>query len=136
VVAVRIKERARTVKDSARMRTRAAMLERADAERSELRAENEQLRDRVRDAQAERGQWFSIMERIAEAMPEISNASIGRSPKHRIRRVLVLGAAAGSAYVLGAKAGRGRYEQMRAWWRGLGARDGLEEVPGITSATV
>lgn len=133
---MRIKERARTIKDAARLKTRAAMLERADAERSELRAENEQLRDRVRDAQAERGRWFSIMERIAEAMPDISNASSGRSPRHRVRRVLVLGAAAGSAYVLGAKAGRERYEQIRAWWRGLGARDGLEEVPGITSTTV
>jgi hypothetical protein len=34
----------------------------------------------------------------------------------RLRSVMVLGAGVGAAYVVGAKAGRGRYDEIIAWW--------------------
>jgi hypothetical protein len=39
-----------------------------------------------------------------------------RPRKSRFRRLLVLGAGVGAAYVYGAKAGRGRYDEIVAWW--------------------
>jgi len=42
---------------------------------------------------------------------------------------------AGGAYVMGTKAGRARYEQMRGWVRSMTARsedDGRTEVTGTT----
>jgi uncharacterized membrane protein YqiK len=130
-----MRERARSIKDAARVKTREAQLDRASAERAELRAENEVLRDRIRDAQAERGQWFSIMERLADSMPDVAKASAQRPSRHRLRRLLVVGAAAGSAYVFGAKAGRGRYEQIRAWWHRVRTDEPGVEETGVTTAT-
>lgn len=38
---------------------------------------------------------------------------------HRFRRTLTLVVAAGAAYVMGAKAGRERFDQIDEWWCGL-----------------
>lgn len=114
-------EKIRSITNAARAKTHEARLDRAQSERDSLRTENEMLRERVRDAEEDRSRWMSVMDRLAASMPEATNGS--KPPKrHRVRRLFVLGAAAGSAYVIGAKAGRERYEQIRSWWRDLGRR--------------
>jgi hypothetical protein len=49
-------------------------------------------------------------------MSLLDRLDVEARPKRRIGlvRVLVIG---GAAYVLGAKAGRQRYEQLRDWWQ-------------------
>jgi hypothetical protein len=43
---------------------------------------------------------------------------------------------AGGAYVMGAKAGRARYEQIRDWARSITQRDGQGDVPqGVVTGT-
>jgi hypothetical protein len=43
---------------------------------------------------------------------------------------------AGGAYVMGAKAGRARYEQMRGWARSITQRDGhADHTSGIATST-
>jgi hypothetical protein len=44
--------------------------------------------------------------------------SIGRNRRRgsRLRSIMVFGAGVGAAYVVGAKAGRGRYDEIVAWW--------------------
>ena len=46
----------------------------------------------------------------------LDKGSRGRRGSGRIRRIVVLGAGVGTAYVIGAKAGRGRYDELVAWW--------------------
>lgn len=115
----KMRERIRSIGSAARAKARDVQLDRAATEQARLRVENEALRDRLEESAHERGRWMSIMERLADSMPEIADDHEERPSKHRLRRLLVLSGAAGSAYVLGAKAGRERYEQIRAWWRGL-----------------
>jgi hypothetical protein len=44
--------------------------------------------------------------------------TVGRNRRRgsRLRSVMVFGAGVGAAYVVGAKAGRGRYDEIVAWW--------------------
>lgn len=121
-------DKIRSITNAARAKTHEARLDRAQSERDTLRTENEMLRDRIRDAEEDRGRWISVMDRLAASMPEVTNGS--KPKRHRVRRLFVLGAAAGSAYVMGAKAGRERYEQIRGWWRDLG-RTGREAASEI-----
>jgi len=44
----------------------------------------------------------------------------------RFRTGLIVGAATG--YVLGTKAGRERYEQLRRWWRGVAGNPKVQEL--------
>jgi hypothetical protein len=46
----------------------------------------------------------------------LDKGSRERRGSGRIRRIVVLGAGVGTAYVIGAKAGRGRYDELVAWW--------------------
>lgn len=81
---------------------------RQEAER--LRVENRALQE---EARRERGE----LERLLEAVERISAHANGRS--HRLRRAVALLAAAGGAYILGAKAGRTRYAQIVDRWSRL-----------------
>jgi len=49
----------------------------------------------------------------------------GRKRSGWFRRTLVLGAGVGAAYVFGAKAGRGRYEEIVSWWDRMRGRAGM-----------
>jgi len=104
---MRLTEQVKDMRDEAKLRRLDARLDRADRDRDRLRSENDLLRERVEAADEERRKWLSTIEGLMEPRS---------GSKHRVRRVLVLATAAGGAYVLGARAGRGRYEQIRARW--------------------
>ncbi len=108
----------------AKNRIREAKLEKADRERERLRTENELMRERIDRTEGELTRALGAIDDMAK-----SDGRAERKPrKHRIRRLFVLGAAAGSAYVMGAKAGRERYESMRRWWTDM--RDGAQMRAG------
>ena len=86
----------------------------------DLDQENRMMRSTMRTLQEE-------LEHEREARSEILRAMQGMKPetikvKRRggLLRLIVVG---GTAYVIGAKAGRERYEEIRAWWDRLRSRD-------------
>jgi hypothetical protein len=83
----------------------------ARVENERLRAENHVLREEGRHERGEMQQLVAAMGRDGE-----------RRPLGRTRRFVALAAAAGGAYVLGARAGRERYEQILRRWRRLRAQ--------------
>jgi hypothetical protein len=103
----------REVKDRAQLR-------RAEVSRDLLDRKNEKLGDELRatrkELELERTARNELLDTL-KAMPK-SIESKPAKPRRRGRllRVLVI---AGGAYVLGAKAGRERYEQIRDWAAGL-----------------
>jgi ferritin-like metal-binding protein YciE len=100
-----LKERAGSITESAKQRLADRHAENLERENERLKVENSGLRDQT-DRDRER------MERILDSLDDAT-----ASPKkHRIRRLMTLSVAAGSAYVLGAKAGRERYDQLKSWW--------------------
>jgi FtsZ-binding cell division protein ZapB len=100
-----LKDRASSITDSAKQRLAERHAESLERENERLKVENTSLRDQT-DRDRER------MERILGSLDDAT-----ASPKkHRVRRLMTLSVAAGSAYVLGAKAGRERYDQIRTWW--------------------
>jgi len=100
-----LKERASSITDSAKQRLAERHAENLERENERLKVENSGLRDQT-DRDRER------MERILDSLDDAT-----ASPKkHRIRRLMTLSVAAGSAYVLGAKAGRERYDHLKSWW--------------------
>ena len=120
---MRLQERMRGIRDEAKLRTLDARMSRADRDRDRLRMENEALRERLEAADEERSKWLDTIEGLSKKSTRL------RKPR-RFRRTVVLLGATGSAYVLGAKAGRERYEQIRSWWRDLRSR--AEEGLGST----
>ena len=86
-------------------------LDKSERERDRLKVENEVLRSRVARGDEER-------ERLLGSVDELTARTAPRPKprKHRMRTLFVLTAAAGSAYVFGAKAGRARYEEIRERW--------------------
>jgi hypothetical protein len=89
-----------------------ARSERLDESNEELKHENKLLREQLDEDSADRGRMLAILDRM-EMTPR------KRRRGGWIRTILV----ASVAYVLGARAGRKRYEQIRASWdRMLNAR--------------
>ncbi len=84
-------------------------LEAAQQQNDRLKNETKILRDGLSEDRSE-------VSRLLAAL-EASNASSSGS-RHRLRRLMSLSVVAGTAYVLGAKAGRERYEQLRSRWDG------------------
>ena len=78
-----------------------------------LSKENDKLREAVGD----------LRQDLDEAQGRSKETLAALSKTHRPGRIkwLVL---AGGAYVLGAKAGRARYEQLKGWARSLAPQDG------------
>jgi hypothetical protein len=77
-----------------------------DAVKDKIRLEeaNDLLKQELDREQRDREQMLSAFQK-------------GMKPQRsRFRRMLVLGAGVGAAYVYGARAGRGRYEEIVAWW--------------------
>src|SRR5690242_10201630 len=79
-----------------------------DAIRDNVRLEqaNELLKQELQRDDRERDHIWSAME----------TGMRGRRRSGWFRRTLFLGASVGAAYVVGAKAGRGRYEEIVSWW--------------------
>lgn len=100
-----LRERASTLTENAKHRLAEKHTESLERENDHLKVENSTLRgesDRDRDR----------MERILDSL----EADSSKPKKHRIRRLATLSMAAGGAYIMGAKAGRERYDQLRTWW--------------------
>jgi hypothetical protein len=91
-------------------------LDNSQQENLRLKTEARALHDQLRDDRSDLSKVLSAIER--------SNA---RPPRHRLRRFVTLAAAAGGAYVMGAKAGRQRYDDIRDGWRRM-ARNGRSRV--------
>ena len=97
-----------------------------DALRDNVRLEqaNELLKAELEREDRERDHIWSALDK----------GSRGRRGSGRIRRIVVLGAGVGTAYVIGAKAGRGRYDELVAWWdrmRGRADRDAGRHAAGV-----
>jgi hypothetical protein len=81
----------------------------------------ERLRQRNKELSTELDHSRAEQERLLDALEKVNRPS-----KHRIRRFFVLSAAAGTAYVVGAKAGRERYEQIRRWFDDMRGRPSFQ----------
>ena len=81
----------------------------------DVRHENERLSVENRTLHEETRREQGQLERIMDALESIS--ANGSKRPHRIRRTLTLMVAAGGAYVIGARAGRDRFDQIKAWWK-------------------
>jgi cell division septum initiation protein DivIVA len=93
-------------------------VEKLSRENDQLREELEELRH---DLDAEHGRTKETLDALSKAKRP------GRM------KWLVL---AGGAYVLGAKAGRARYEQMKGWMRSVARQDGeRSEMTGSAATT-
>jgi hypothetical protein len=79
-----------------------------------LTRENQELREAVEDL---RHDLDSEHDRSKEALSALSKS---RTRPGRMKWLVL----AGGAYVLGTKAGRARYEQMKGWVRSVTQRDG------------
>lgn len=112
---MRMRERLRGLREEARVKVHEGRMERAERERERLRIENDALRERIEAADEERSRWLDTIEGLSKKSARM------RRP-HRFRRTLMIVGAAGSAYLMGAKAGRERYEQIRTGWRDLRSR--------------
>jgi hypothetical protein len=103
-----IRDRMGSIADQVRVHRLESKYDDADREVLRLRAENDALREAIDST---------------------------RPKKHRIRRLTTLAVAAGGAYVIGAKAGRERYEQLREKWSSMrgATTDGFETASGAVS---
>jgi outer membrane murein-binding lipoprotein Lpp len=93
--------------DRARERRTASKLASLDAERDRLETEVRTLRDQL---DAERDE----VRHALKALPGKTKVKVKR--RGGLVRTVVF---AGTAYVLGAKAGRERYEQLRSWFQNM-----------------
>ena len=110
----RMTERVSDLGDRARERRTEARLDKFDRENDRLKQEVRMLRD---DLQEERGS----LERALDALKRDEHVTVHtKAPKRRGRvlRAIVIG---GGAYLLGARAGRERYDQIVEKVRGLSA---------------
>jgi hypothetical protein len=90
-----------------------------------LSEENEKLRDAVEDLRHELDAEHGRSKETLSALTK-SRRRPGRM------KWLVL---AGGAYVLGAKAGRARYEQMKGWVRSMAQQGSMGQTNGATMPT-
>ena len=100
-----LKDRASSITESAKQRLAERHAESLERENERLKMENSTLREQS-DLERER------LERILGSLEDVA----AKPKKHRIRRLMTLSVAAGGAYMMGAKAGRERYEQIKTWW--------------------
>ena len=101
-----LKEKASALTESAKNRWTEDRNEKMARDIERLKVQNDALREEIdRDRS-----------RLSELLDTLGDATSPRVKKHRIRRLITLTSAAGAAYVIGAKAGRQRYDQIRSWF--------------------
>jgi G3E family GTPase len=100
-----LKDRATVLTETAKHRLAERHMEHLERENDRLKVENATLR-----TQTDRED-----EKIEKILDSLRSTTAGPK-RHRIRRLVTLSAAAGGAYVMGAKAGRERYVQIKRWW--------------------
>lgn len=99
-----VMDRASSIKDEIKSRRLESRAEHAQQQLDRLKMENETLKSEV-DRDHER------IESLLEGLQDVVKPPSGS--KHRLRRLMTLTIAAAGAYVMGAKAGRDRYEQIK-----------------------
>ncbi len=114
-----IKDRAISARDAMNRKRLERRLEEVRQDNARLSLENEALHEETRREQGE-------LERLLDALERVS--ANGTKKPHRIRRTVTLVIAAGGAYVMGAKAGRERFDKIKEWWErtrvnGMRAKD-------------
>jgi hypothetical protein len=88
----------------------------------DLDQENRTMRTRMHVLQDELEREREARSEILRAMQSMKPETIKVKRRGGFVRLLVVG---GTAYVIGAKAGRERYEEIRRWWERLRSRDGV-----------
>ncbi len=97
-----ITDRVGHVKDQVRQHRLEDRLDRVERENLRLKTESRTLRDELQDDRRQIAKRLSAIQRVAAPR------------RHRLRRLVTLATFVGGSYVLGAKAGRERYEELRA----------------------
>jgi hypothetical protein len=100
-----LKDRASVLTETAKHRLAERHTEHLERENDRLKVENATLR-----TQTDRED-----EKIEKILDSLESTTAGPK-KHRIRRLVTLSVAAGGVYLMGAKAGRERYDQIKGWW--------------------
>ena len=113
-----VKEKAGMVGQMAKSKVRDVKLDTVQERNERLKMKNDLLREELSQEREER-------ERILDALERV-----GRPKRHRVRGLFVLSAAAGTAYVMGSKAGRERYDQLRTWFDDMRGRGGDFDASG------
>jgi hypothetical protein len=111
-MASRMAERVSDLGERARGRMTETRLDKVDRENDRLKYEVRLLRD---DLQEERG----ALQRALDALSRDEHVTVEtkvKKPRGRLLRMIVIG---GGAYLLGARAGRGRYEEIMDKARGM-----------------
>ena len=90
-----------------------------------LSEENDKLREAVEDLRQE------LDAEHGRSKETLSALSKSRRRPGRMKWLVL----AGGAYVLGAKAGRARYEQMKSWVRSMTQQSSVSQTNGATMAT-
>lgn len=100
-----ITERMSNMRDQLHQRRLEGKRDDAEQENQRLKIESRMLRDELEEDRSELSKLLSALE----------DGRLSASPsRHRLRRLMSLTLAAGGAYLLGARAGRERYEEIRA----------------------
>ena len=114
-----LKERTMALTESVKNRRIEDRNDRMERDIERLRVENQALKEEIdRDR-----------DRLSKVLGSLESTTVKAGSKsHRIRRLFTLTAAAGGAYVVGTKAGRERYEQIRQWWLKMRDRSPLSDA--------
>ena len=114
-----LKERTMSLAESVKRRRSDERNDRMERDIERLRVENRTLKEEI---DRDRDRLSKVL-----GLLESTTAKRGSKP-HRILRLFTLTAAAGSAYVVGTKAGRERYEEIRQWWPQMRDRSPLSDA--------
>jgi G3E family GTPase len=102
------------IKDRAMALTEGAKNRRIEDHNDRIERDNDRLRI---ENQALKGEMDRDRDRLSTLLDSLESTSTPAGSKsHRLRGLFTLTAAAAGAYVMGAKAGRERYEQIRDRW--------------------
>lgn len=116
-----IKERAIGARDAMTRKRLEHKLSSAREENAELSHEKKALQEQARHDHDE-------LDTILDALKGVAL----NGKRHRFRRLTAIAVAAGGAYVMGAKAGRERFDQISGWWsaraNGKRAKERLSEA--------
>ena len=120
-----IKDRAISARESINRKRLENKLDDARQVNARLDAENRALHD---ESGRERGEIERLLAALEGLSAGTTSTTQPKPKRHRLRRTMTLAVAAGGAYVMGAKAGRERFEQIKDWWlrtssKGMRAKD-------------
>ena len=101
-----LKDRASVITETAKHRLAERHAESLERENERLKVENSTLR----------GQSAQDRDRMERLLDSLDDVVTPKPKRHRIRRLMTLTVAAGGAYMMGAKAGRERFDQIKNWW--------------------